>query len=1083
VTPIHYGRPGERRADPRVESAAECEIPELGVGKILNISVSGAFVGLADDLDRHPPRIRLRSHLGDGLEIDLAADVVREAVIAPRGRGLGVRFVDPDEPTLQRLHRYVLGRLLNEVAEVMEQRPDALDPASISIIRGQAAVISHLKAVLEGDGILPGVLFQRDVADLLDVNVTTITQQRLTLTLRLPSAQRPRVGEHVHVNLSRGSSNIHLHAQVLDRDGASLSLEVPASLTRFELRRAPRIVPGPGTMFVEIPLPFPPGKRLRREVLDISATGLAFKTPTDESYFLPGTPLRDLVILGVAGSDEGERRAAQVMHVTPARDDQGRALYLKIGVDFGIGDEAFKRGVRPGAAAERRGGGPSLLGRMSALFGQLIPRRAAAAGPARRGLEIELVRYPNARREEIVAILNTTPREEGRRLRAPVIVIPPAHGKRKESTSGLALTLIENFAARRRDLVVLRYDGVRNLGESYKDPECREHGREALKMTLSQGVDDLQATLDYIDHNPIFSATEVILVSFSLQAVIGRRALFLDRGRRIRHWIAVNGAPYARDLICNAAGGVDYIGDYASGRFRGVGSILGVLTSDLFCEDALRSGLAEYADAQRELPAIVAPITWILGRHDAWVDPARTRALMDAPAAGPRATIELDCGHIPLGSEEALGLFSEITRAIWRSLHDEDIEVLFPDWREFSRVRAAEWRRTPRSPLPDKQRYWATYLLGGDDQKINYDVLNACQEYLDFLDRQAELLALKPEHRLADMGCGTGNFLLRLLDRRGARARLPVGRVTLVDLVPAALALTERKLARLHDERGVILPVTETRALSLEMSPLRVFRSFLAGDFYGYDPLKGVMRGLGDYSVEMWKAMDDWRLHELLRGRELDRDDQAFLKGAFPADEQEVILDVNRICRWLLGKAGPADLNRDGRRALEAGRQPRFIDLDLRRLAIKSADAEERLPFPDGGFDRVISSLVLSYVEGPLETLREFHRILAPGGRLVVSSMRPDTDMSRIYQSLLLRLEAGENLPLPPGLTRLEFIADLRRFLSDAAFLLTLAEEGHFVFFTQAELRRLLERAGFRRVESFTALGDPPQAHISVGYR
>ena len=1083
MTPSPYGRPGDRRTFPRVECAVECIVPELGAGRVLNISVGGAFIAFAGDIAAPPPRIHLRCALSERIRLDLPAEVVREAAILPRGRGLGVRFLDPDEESAHDLHRYVLGRLLTEVAEVMEQHPETLDPGAISVVNGPEAVVAHLKAVLEGDGLLPGVLFQRDVVDLVDVTVTAVTRHRITLTLKLPGAAHPRVGEHVHVHLSRGHSNIHLHAQVLDRSGGVASLEVPPSLTRFELRRAPRTVPGPGTMFIEIPLPFPPGKRLRREVLDISATGLAFRSPTEEPYFLPGTPLRDLVILGVAGSDEGERRSAQVMHVTPHREPDGRVSHLRIGVDFGIGDEAFKRGARPRPAAEVKKGAPSLLTRMSALLGQLMPRRPLAGGAARTGPEVEVVRYANARREEIVAILNTTPREPGRRLRAPVVVIPPAHGKRKESTSGLALTLIENFAQRRKDLVVLRYDGIRNLGESYKDPECREHGREALKMTLSQAVDDLQATLEYIDVNPIFTATEVILVSFSLQAVVGRRALFLDKGRRIRRWIAVNGAPYARDLIRNAAGGVDYLGDYAAGRFRGVGSILGVVTSDVFCDDALRAGFAELDDARRELPAIPVPITWILGRHDAWVDPALTRQLMALPAAGAREVVELEIGHIPLSSDEALGLFAAITRAIWRALGDDDIEVAYPDWREFSRVRAAEWRRVPRSPLPDKRRYWAGYLLGGDDQKISYDVLNACDEYLAFLDRQADLLALRPEHHLADMGCGTGNFVRRLLERRGSRARLPVGHVTLVDFVPAALAEAERKLERLDRERGLLLPATEVRTVSLELSPLRVFRSFLAGEFYGYDPLKGVMKGLGDYSVEVWKAMDDWRIHEVLRGRELDRDDLAFIKGSFPADEQEVVLDVNRICRWLLGRWESGDLTRDGRRWVDSGREPRVGDLDLRRLALKDPDAVERLPFADRAFDRIVCSLVLSYLDNPIETLREFHRVLAPGGRLVVSSMRPDTDMSRIYQALLHRLESGADVAIPPGITRAEFVADLRRFLSSAAFLLTLAEEGQFVFFTQTELRRLLERAGFRRTESFTAFGDPPQAHITVGYR
>ncbi|MCA9659527.1 MAG: methyltransferase domain-containing protein, partial [Myxococcales bacterium] len=657
-------------------------------------------------------------------------------------------------------------------------------------------------------------------------------------------------------------------------------------------------------------------------------------------------------------------------------------------------------------------------------------------------------------------------------------------GKRKESTSGLALTLVENFARRGRDVVVLRYDGVRNLGESYKDPDCREHGREAMRMTLSQGVEDLEATLDYIERNPEFTATAIIVVSFSLQAVIGRRVLFRDRGRRIRQWIAVNGAPYARDLIANAAGGVDYLGQHQRGVRFGPASILGVTSdADHFAADAVASGLAFAADAEREVPAIAAPITWILGRYDAWVDPAIVRGLMARPAKAARDVVELDCGHIPLNSDEAIQLFQSITRAIWRALEGEEIEAIFPPWREIVAVRNAEWRRTPRAPLPDKRTYWAEYLLGGGDHKISYDVLYACDEYLRFLDRQAELLGVEPGHRVADMGCGTGNFFARYFERRGGRRRGPIARLTLVDFVPAALATARRKLERYEQARELLAAPADARAISLELSPARSFRAFLAGEFYGYDPLKGTMRGLGDYSVEMWKAMDNWRLHDILRGRVLDDEDRSFLKESFPADEREVIVDVNRICRWILGRVEANDLSREGRRRVASGAAARFHDLRFARLESRDPEALERLPFADGSFDRLVSSLVLSYLDNPLETLREFHRCLAPGGRLVVSSMRPDVDMSRIYQNLLRRLERGDAVAIPDGISRAEFIDDLRAFLSSAAFLLTLAEEGHFAFFSRDELRHLVERAGFRRVETFEAFGDPPQAYVTVGYR
>jgi len=43
-----------------------------------------------------------------------------------------------------------------------------------------------------------------------------------------------------------------------------------------------------------------------------------------------------------------------------------------------------------------------------------------------------------------------------------------------------------------------------------------------------------------------------------------------------------------------------------------------------------------------------------------------------------------------------------------------------------------------------------------------------------------------------------------------------------------------------------------------------------------------------------------------------------------------------------------------------------------------------RLPFADGEFDTVLSCGVLEHVERPADSLKELHRVLRPGGRLLV---------------------------------------------------------------------------------------------------
>jgi SAM-dependent methyltransferase len=52
-------------------------------------------------------------------------------------------------------------------------------------------------------------------------------------------------------------------------------------------------------------------------------------------------------------------------------------------------------------------------------------------------------------------------------------------------------------------------------------------------------------------------------------------------------------------------------------------------------------------------------------------------------------------------------------------------------------------------------------------------------------------------------------------------------------------------------------------------------------------------------------------------------------------------------------------------------------------------DLHDPLPFPDAAFDLVVSGLVLEHLQEPTPFFREARRVLAPGGRAVVSAMHP----------------------------------------------------------------------------------------------
>ncbi|WUH93795.1 class I SAM-dependent methyltransferase [Streptomyces sp. NBC_00433] len=70
-----------------------------------------------------------------------------------------------------------------------------------------------------------------------------------------------------------------------------------------------------------------------------------------------------------------------------------------------------------------------------------------------------------------------------------------------------------------------------------------------------------------------------------------------------------------------------------------------------------------------------------------------------------------------------------------------------------------------------------------------------------------------------------------------------------------------------------------------------------------------------------------------------------------------------------------------------------MLELARRRLgdgaALHLADLGGPLPFPDAAFDDVVASLVLHYLEDWTAPLAELRRVLAPGGRLIVSVEHP----------------------------------------------------------------------------------------------
>jgi ubiquinone/menaquinone biosynthesis C-methylase UbiE len=163
---------------------------------------------------------------------------------------------------------------------------------------------------------------------------------------------------------------------------------------------------------------------------------------------------------------------------------------------------------------------------------------------------------------------------------------------------------------------------------------------------------------------------------------------------------------------------------------------------------------------------------------------------------------------------------------------------------------------------------------------------------------------------------------------------------------------------------------------------------------------------------------------------------------------------------------------------LKASNAALSFDLQFLQSNLDLRNSEACIPLASESADAVIGSLFISYVKYPEVILSEISRILKPGGRVVISSLRRDADMSKLYmegieelRSGLARERFGES-----GEREIEIAA--RSYLNQASKLLDLEEEGEFRFWDVGDLVEIVRAAGFRQVESASTLGSPPQAIV-----
>lgn len=137
-------------------------------------------------------------------------------------------------------------------------------------------------------------------------------------------------------------------------------------------------------------------------------------------------------------------------------------------------------------------------------------------------------------------------------------------------------------------------------------------------------------------------------------------------------------------------------------------------------------------------------------------------------------------------------------------------------------------------------------------------------------------------------------------------------------------------------------------------------------------------------------------------------------------------------------------------------------------VKLQVADLNKSLELPDVTFDRVVCSNTLYALDEPQAVISEFHRVLKPGGALIIANPKPNAG-----ESTLIREHISALNKVTPFYSRMSQI--LIGLLLIPVHLVVIVinkvivdkgRGGQYHFLTEKNLQRILEEVGFKNIHT-----------------
>ncbi len=157
---------------------------------------------------------------------------------------------------------------------------------------------------------------------------------------------------------------------------------------------------------------------------------------------------------------------------------------------------------------------------------------------------------------------------------------------------------------------------------------------------------------------------------------------------------------------------------------------------------------------------------------------------------------------------------------------------------------------------------------------------------------------------------------------------------------------------------------------------------------------------------ELYSRFYDISLRNLFPYRQLVEQ----LNRALELKDGDMVLDAGcgpgHLIERLMGETGVSSISVTGL-DLSQGmiKRARKKLRNLAHVELRVADLNKDLDLPDGRFDKMVCSNALYALENPRRVMAEFHRVLKPGGALIIANPKPDAGQKAILREHIRTLK------------------------------------------------------------------------------